>query len=268
MIKLGIFGNPVEHSKSPQMQNSALKSLDLDGEYDRYLLLDGSKIKEEFLNLKLNGANITIPHKEEAYKNADEVRGIASKIGAVNTYVKENDKIIGYNTDAPGFMKSIEEYGEITHVCILGAGGTARALALAFLENGTDVTIINRTRVGRLEFFEDLGCKCYSLEELYLMPTSKYPSCELIVNTTSAGLNDNFLPIPIVILKQIMKQATYAVDCIYGKVTPFLNIAKDLNLTYKDGKDMLLFQGVLALELFLSKELPQFTIEQMNKCLE
>ena len=87
MIKLGIFGNPVEHSKSPQMQNSALKSLDLDGEYDRYLLLDGSKIKEEFLNLKLNGANITIPHKEEAYKNADEVRGIASKIGAVNTYV-------------------------------------------------------------------------------------------------------------------------------------------------------------------------------------
>jgi shikimate dehydrogenase len=88
MIKLGIFGNPIEHSKSPLMQNSALKSLGIDGFYDKYLLLDGSQIKKEFLNLGLIGANITVPHKEDAYKNADEIRGIARKIGAVNTYVK------------------------------------------------------------------------------------------------------------------------------------------------------------------------------------
>jgi shikimate dehydrogenase len=177
MIKLGIFGNPVEHSKSPLMQNSALKSLGIDGYYDKYLLLDGSQIKKEFLNLGLEGANITVPHKEDAFKNADEIRGIAQKIGAVNTYVKENDKVIAYNTDGLGFIKAIEEFGDIKNALILGAGGTARAIAVALKDANIEVTIINRSRKGRLEFFEELGCKCYTTEELssLSLSTIHYP---------------------------------------------------------------------------------------------
>lgn len=268
MIKLGIFGNPVAHSKSPLMQNSALKSLAINGFYDKYLLLDGSKIKEEFIKLDLNGANITVPHKEEAFKNADEVRGIASKIGAVNTYVREDGKIVAYNTDAPGFMKAIEEFGEIKSACILGAGGTARAIAVALKDANIEVTVINRSREGRLEFFEELGCTCYTTDELLSLPTINYPLSTIIINTTSAGLKDDLLPVPKELLKQLMKNTKFAFDCIYGKTTPFLAMARELNLKYKDGKDMLLYQGVLALELFLGHKITQSTIKQMDKCLK
>lgn len=268
MIKLGIFGNPVEHSKSPLMQNSALKSLAINGFYDKYLLLDGSKIKEEFIKLDLNGANITVPHKEEAFKNADEVRGIASKIGAVNTYVKEDGKIVAYNTDAPGFMKAIEEFGEIKSACILGAGGTARAIAVALKDANIEVTVINRSREGRLEFFEELGCTCYTTDELLSLSAIHYPLSTIIINTTSAGLKDDLLPVPKELLKQLMKNTKFAFDCIYGKITPFLAMARELNLRYKDGKDMLLYQGVLALELFLGTKITQSTIKQMDKCLK
>ncbi|MGE4456469.1 MAG: shikimate dehydrogenase [Arcobacteraceae bacterium] len=268
MMKLGIFGNPVAHSKSPLMQNSALKSLAINGFYDKYLLLDGSKIKEEFKKLDLNGANITVPHKEEAFKNADEVRGIASKIGAVNTYVKEDNKIVAYNTDAPGFMKAIEEFGEIKSACILGAGGTARAIAVALKDANIEVTVINRSREGRLEFFEELGCTCYTTDELLSLSTIHYPLSTIIINTTSAGLKDDLLPVPKELLKQLMKNTQFAFDCIYGKITPFLAMARELNIRYKDGKDMLLYQGVLALELFLGHKITQSTIKQMDKCLK
>ncbi|MDY0327843.1 MAG: shikimate dehydrogenase [Arcobacteraceae bacterium] len=269
MIKLGIFGNPIEHSKSPLMHNSALKSLGIDGYYDKYLLLDGSQIKKEFLNFGLEGANITVPHKEDAFKNADEIRGIAQKIGAVNTYVKENDKVIAYNTDGLGFIKAIEEFGDIKNALILGAGGTARAIAVALKDANIEVTIINRSRKGRLEFFEELGCKCYTIEELSSSVTqSLSTSVPLIINTTSAGLKDDYLPIPKELLVTLMKNAQFAFDCIYGKITPFLALAKEMDLRYKDGKDMLLFQGVLALELFIKQPIPPTTIEEMDRCLK
>lgn len=269
MIKLGIFGNPVEHSKSPLMQNSALKSLAIEGFYDKYLLLDGSKIKDEFKKLDLNGANITVPHKEEAFKNADEVRGIASKIGAVNTYVKEDNKVVAYNTDAPGFMKAIEEFGDIKSACILGAGGTARAIAVALKDAGIEVTVINRSREGRLEFFENLGCICYTTDEISISVTQSLShSVTLVINTTSAGLKDDLLPVTKELLKQLFKNSKFAFDCIYGKITPFLAMAREMNVKYKDGKDMLLYQGVLALELFLGTKVTQSTIKQMDKCLK
>ncbi|QOG11574.1 shikimate dehydrogenase [Arcobacter sp. FWKO B] len=268
MIKLGIFGNPVEHSKSPLMQNSALQSLGIDGFYDKYLLLDGSQIKNEFLSLRLDGANITVPHKEDAYKNADEIRGIAQKIGAVNTYVKENDKVIAYNTDGLGFMMAIEEFGNIQNAIILGAGGTAKAIAVALKDANIEVTIINRSRKGRLEFFEELGCKCYTPEELSSLSTINYQLSTIIINTTSAGLKDDLLPMQKELLQSLMKNASFAFDCIYGKTTPFLALAKEMGLQYKDGKDMLLFQGVLALELFIKQPIPTSTIEQMDKCLK
>ena len=124
-----IFGNPVSHSKSPQMHNAGLKYINFDGEYIKHQLIDGNTIKEVFLQNNYGGANITVPHKEYAYENADEVRGLAKEIKAVNTYINENGKIIAYNTDAPGFLNAIESFGEVKNVLLLGAGGTAKAIA-------------------------------------------------------------------------------------------------------------------------------------------
>ena len=260
MYKLfSIFGNPVSHSRSPLMHNNVFKNLNVKACYTRTLLEDGSKLKETFFALGLSGANVTVPHKENAYAACDEVRGFAKKIGVVNTLINENGKLIGYNTDADGFMYAINDFKNIKNILILGAGGTAKALAQKFLEEGLHVSILNRS-AARLSYFENLDCKCYTWENFVL---KQY---DLVVNTTSAGLKDENFPAPKEIIENILNHTRYVADAIYGKTTPFLQLAKEKQLTCKDGADMLLGQGVLANELFCNFELDKKAIKtQMQK---
>ncbi len=237
MKLFAIFGNPVSHSLSPLMHNGALKELGIEGCYTRYLLKEGHRLREVFLSLKLDGANVTVPHKEDAFKACDEVRGIAREIGALNTIVYKEGKLIGYNTDAPGFYESVKEF-DAKRVLILGAGGTARAVALYLKEKGYDVTVLNRSEE-RLSFFRDKNLKTFSWSDF---TPSSY---DLIVNTTSAGLSDDSLPMDESVLRELFKNAKYCVDAIY-KETPFLSLAKSFSLRVKDGKEMLLYQGVIA----------------------
>jgi len=241
-----IFGNPVEHSLSPKMHGFAIEGLGLDATYEKTLLEDGSKLKEIFLKEGFDGANVTVPHKEEAFKQADEVRGIAKEIGAVNTLVLEDGKMIAYNTDAEGFFESTKEFGKINSILILGAGGTAKAISLIMREKGSLVTILNRSE-NRLTPFKEKGFECYTWDDF---PLKSY---DLVVNTTSAGLSDTNYPTPKDLLTSIMKNSKYAIDVIYNKNTPFLKLAKDIKLIKlpnKDGSDMLLYQGVKAFNLF------------------
>ena len=256
-----IFGNPVSHSKSPQMQNAGLKYINFDGEYIKHQLIDGNTIKEVFLQNNYSGANITVPHKEYAYENADEVRGLAKEIKAVNTYINENGKIIAYNTDAPGFLNAIESFGEVKNVLLLGAGGTAKAIALALQSKNIKVTVLNRSE-GKLDFFKEHKIPCFSWGNF---EPSKY---DLIVNSTSAGLKDEYLPCDKKILETVFKDASFAFDCVYGKITPFLALAKENGLEIKDGEDMLLFQGVLAFEYFTNTKADESLVEAMRKGLK
>jgi shikimate dehydrogenase len=250
-----IFGNPVAHSRSPLMHNSVFKHLNYPACYTRVHLLEGSKLRETFFNLKLSGANITVPHKEAAFEACDEIRGFANSVGVVNTIVKEGDKLIGYNTDADGFLYAIKEFGSIKKILIIGAGGTAKALSAKFLEEQIEVTVLNRS-AGRLEFFNKIGCKTYIWEDFNIT------NYDLVVNTTSAGLNDEDLPAPKELLEEILKSSNFVADAIYGKVTPFLKMAQRKQLPYKDGADMLLGQGVLANELFTNKKLDKEAIKK------
>lgn len=259
--KFVIFGNPVEHSKSPQMQNAGFKSLDYYGLYEKHHLSDGSKVKSTFLENNYKGANITVPHKEDAFKNADEVRGIAQKIQAVNTYINENNKVIAYNTDASGFLKAIEPFKGVKSVLILGAGGTAKAIALGLQEKGINITVLNRSKE-KLKFFKNENITSYSWDDF------KAEDYDLIVNSTSAGLKDEYLPCEKKILEPLLKKASYAFDCVYGKITPFLALARDNNCQIKDGEDMLLYQGVLAFELFTGHKADNTVIEAMRKGLK
>ena len=258
MQLFSIFGNPVAHSKSPLMHNSVFKSLNYNACYTRTHLLDGSKLKETFFKLGLSGANVTVPHKEAAYKACDEVRGFAKSIGVVNTLINENGRLIGYNTDADGFLYSIKEFGKINNVLILGAGGTAKALATKFLQNNIKTTILNRS-FNRLHYFKELGCEATTWHNF------KPIHYTLVINTTSAGLNDNELPAPSELLDTILQNTDFIADVIYGKITPFLQKAKDYNLTYKDGADMLLGQGILANQLFVSS---YFEKEEIKKAMK
>ncbi|MFT7004872.1 MAG: shikimate dehydrogenase [Sulfurimonas sp.] len=244
------------------MHNCVFKNLNYDACYTRVHLLDGSKLKETFFSLGLSGANVTVPHKEQAFKACDEVRGFAKTIGVVNTLINENGKLIGYNTDADGFMYAIEEFAEINNVLIVGAGGTAKALASRFMQDGIKVSVLNRSH-GRLAYFKEIGCETYDWDSY---STKKY---NLVVNTTSAGLKDEELPAPKEIINDVLNNTSFVADAIYGKLTPFLRLAKDKNITFKDGANMLLGQGVLANELFVNKELKKEDIQKyMQKSFE
>jgi len=261
MKNFTIYGNPVVHSKSPQMHNAGFRQIHFEGHYDKTLIEDGNTLKENFLDKKIIGANITIPHKEIAFKNADKVKGIAKKIGAVNTYINKDGKVLAYNTDAPGFMKAIEEFEDIKNAIIIGAGGTAKAIAVALSEADIEITVLNRSK-NKLDFFKDLGCTVYSWDDFIC------EDYDLVINSTSAGLKDDEYPTSIEMLEDILNVSNYAMDCIYGKMTPFLVKAKENGLVFKDGEDMLLYQGVLAFELFTGVKADKDLVEAMRQGLK
>ncbi len=159
-------------------------------------------------------------------------------------------------------MYAIEEFSKIENVLILGAGGTAKALASRFIQDETKVSVLNRSQ-GRLSYFKEIGCETFNWDTY---KTAKY---DLVVNTTSAGLKDEELPAPKEIIKDALANTSFVADAIYGKLTPFLRLAQEKNITFKDGADMLLGQGVLANELFVNKELKLEDIKtHMKKSFE
>lgn len=221
------------------MHNYAMHKLNFDGAYIRTYLESGENLKDVFLDMKLKGANVTVPFKERAFEIADEVRGVAKEIGAVNTLVNERGRVIGYNTDADGFMMAIEEFKSIRDILILGSGGTAKAIA-TLLKQNFNVVILNRSENSK-EYFKDL--------KFYTHKNFKPSKFDLIINSTSAGLKDESLPLNRDILIELFQSAKFGIDVIY-RDTPFLKLARKYNLTLKNGLDMLLFQGVLAFDKF------------------
>ncbi len=239
-----IFGNPVSHSKSPLMHNLSFKGLHYKGCYTRYRLEDGSQLRDKFFELGIKGANITVPHKEHAFEACDELDPFAKKVGAVNTIVNRGGKLYGYNTDAPGFLRAIEEFKNIKTVLFLGAGGTAQSTSIVLRDAGYEVSILNRS-AGRLERYQKEGFDTYTFETFDI--SKKF---DLIVNMTSAGLEDDDFPCPVLFLEKLFPHAKACVDVIYGKETPFLKFAKGHGKPTKDGSDMLLYQGIIAFEYF------------------
>ncbi len=253
-----IFGDPVSHSRSPIMHNHVFKRLGYKACYTRIHLKDGSQLRSTFFAQKLSGANVTVPHKEAAYRACDEVRGFAKEIGVVNTLINEEGRLIGYNTDADGFVFAINTFKDIKEILVIGAGGTAKALSMKLRDEGAKVTVLNRSE-GNLSYFKDSGFETYTWE------TCPVASYDLIINTTSAGLSDDALPAPEELLTALLEKTSYAADAIYGKLTPFLQLCEKMDITYKDGADMLLGQGVLANNYFTQNRFSLETIQEIMK---
>jgi shikimate dehydrogenase len=255
MKQFAIFGNPVAHSKSPLMHNLAFKTLGFEGCYGRWLIEDGNELRDTFFRLGLSGCNITVPHKESAFEAADVIEPFAKEVRAVNTLVLKEGKLYGYNTDAPGFYRALQKLGSVQSVLIMGAGGTARALALYLRTQKIDIEVVNRS-ANRLQWFKDEGFTCHTWD-------SFIPSFhDVVINTTSAGLTDESLPMPKNLLDKALENTRYAVDVIYGKETPFLKEAKRLNLPLFDGSEMLLQQGIIAFDYFTDHRYSLDEIEQ------
>jgi len=187
--KYCVFGNPVEHSLSPIMHNFAFETLKIKAYYVRHLLQKTNELKEVFLSQNYNGANITLPFKKDAFSLADKVLGIAKEIAAVNTFVLKNKKLLGFNTDAIGFFKAISQKTNFKNALIVGARGTAREIVCILHHKKKDFLITNRSSQ-KLDFFKNAGFKTALAQDL------DYFNFDVIINTTSAGLNDDNLPLP------------------------------------------------------------------------
>jgi shikimate dehydrogenase len=280
-IRLGVFGDPVEHSLSPQMQNAALEQSKIEMQYARFhILSDELRAALDLIRkLEFVGLNLTIPHKIAALELLDSVDDNVKRTGAVNVIKVENGKLHGFNTDGRGFSRAVREEFSVDlrdlRVLVLGAGGAARAIALQCAkENCERLVIANGTfEKGQQladslrNFFEGpkvLGpvarLQAISWEERAFQ--FQIANVDLIVNATPVGLNrGDPSPIP----SRLLAPHLMVYDTIYtDKRTPLVSAAIEAGARATNGLSMLLHQGALAFEIWFQREAP---IEVMRKAI-
>jgi len=280
-IRLGVFGDPVEHSLSPQIQNAALKQCKIDAQYARFHIVPNElgQALELITKLDFIGLNLTLPHKTAVSQFMGRLDNDAKRIGAVNVIKVENQKLQGFNTDGRGFSRAIrEEFSIDLHdlrVMILGAGGAARAIALQCAkENCERLVIANGTfEKGKLladklrEFFQGpkvLGpvprLQAIAWEEQAFR--FQIANIDLIVNATPVGLHGGDLS-PIA--ARLLAPHLIVFDTIYSAArTPFVSAALQAGARAANGLSMLLHQGALAFEIWFEREAP---VDVMRKAI-
>lgn len=249
---LGVAGFPVAHSRSPEMFAPALRELGLDWLYVR-LPLAPERFSETARVLAASGyrgINVTLPHKRAAHDLADARTEAAAAIGAANTLTYEDGRIEAHNTDAGGFLDALESDPAGTRCLVLGAGGSARAVAWALREAGAgEVSIWNRTPQRAAELAADLGLRHLDRPE----------PADLIVNCTSVGLGqgvDEGNAVAAVGLDDVDPPATFF-DLVYGVgPTPLARWAETGGSRVVDGGEMLVRQGARSLERWTGRPAP------------
>jgi shikimate dehydrogenase len=276
----GIIGNPVAHSLSPVMHNTAFKALKVNAVYKLFPLADQEELKLFMEDLKetdnpIFGINVTVPYKQDVLPYLDSIDPLAAKIGAVNTLVIDHQrKIRGFNTDGPGFLSHLTELQfdlKGKRVAIIGAGGTARAIisVLCLLPQGPErITLYNRTR-GKAEILvEEIGKKI-STQKVTIVDEPEDLNIELadlLINTTNIGMKATD---PLLIDPASLHSGMLVYDVIYDPAeTKLLAEARLKKAQTANGLGMLFFQGVLAFWHWSDVELDERTKKIIRRSLE
>ena len=265
--KLWILGHPLSHSVSPAFQQAALDHYSLDIRYEARPV-EPDRLPEEVEKLRGQeylGANVTIPHKERVTSLLDAADPSAVEAGAVNTIVKEGDKLIGYNTDVHGFVRGLNHSAAFEpagkRVIIIGAGGAARAVVFGLVGEGVaSLTVANRT-LGRAERLAEearaagVGAVAIPLEQAALARV--LPGADLVVNATSIGMghgpNEGKSPLP----SELIPPASLVYDMVYNPLqTPLLAGARQAGARTIGGLPMLVYQGAASFELWTGRKAP------------
>jgi shikimate dehydrogenase len=265
-FKLGLIGYPLGHSLSPKIHRAALKACDLQGDYSLFPIPpeDTQALKDRLTRVRsgeIHGLNVTIPHKQNVIPFLDELTPTAQAIGAVNTiYLREN-KLIGDNTDAAGFLSDLKRFlttetqrhGDL-NALVFGAGGSARAVAYALVNDGSRLTISAR----RMEQAQQLASS-FPNYEIRITPLSdlQLSTFNLLVNTTPVGMTPNTDQSPlsenIALPKDIM-----IYDLVYNpRETTLVKNARAKGLSATTGLGMLIEQAALAFELWTGHNPPR-----------
>jgi shikimate dehydrogenase len=268
---VALLGHPVAHSKSPEMMNRAFQAAGLPYLYAAFDVAPealGDAVRG-LRALGVRGWNVTIPHKVAIMEWLDEVDETAQAIGAVNTVVNDNGRLVGYNTDGAGYLRSLrEETGlDVTaqHVLIIGAGGAARAVGHALATAGVrHITVANRTTEKAEELAAHLG-QWTATDVVGLADINRVlEETTLLVQSTSVGMYPHVDEIPIA--PSGLHDRLIVSDLIYRpKWTRLLQEAKKRGARVHSGLGMLLYQAVLAFEHWTGRPAP---VENMREVLE
>ena len=267
-----IIGDPINHSLSPLIHNTAFAHLNLNYSYIAFKVsqFDLEDSVSSLKRIDTAGFNVTLPHKENIIKYIDGLSEEAKTAGAVNTVNNEDGKFIGYNTDIHGIIAPIEERGinlDSSQILILGAGGSCRAALVALSKkNGIrKICIVNRDQ-NRLSKVIDLGKKlglnCIPLDykDTTLLKETSLNS-NLIINTTYIGLNNESSPLK----SNFMMKNAFVFDIIYRPMyTDLLKNAKEAGSNVIFGYEMLIHQAVKSFEIWTKMVAP---INAMKKAL-
>jgi shikimate dehydrogenase len=252
MIRACCIGWPITHVRSPIIHNHWLATLGIDGEYTREGVKSGDfdRFFKSLPDRGYAGCNVTLPHKEAAFALLDEVDPAAAAVGAVNTVWLDGGRLVGMNSDVPGFLANLDDEapgwsGATGHTVVIGAGGAARGIVHGLLSRGVEtVTVANRS-AARAEQIALQNRKRVRTVEMDVLP-SLLPNCDLLVNTTSLGMAGQ--P-PLLLSLSGLKPSAIVSDIVYVPlVTDLLRDATARGYRTIGGLGMLLHQAVPGFE--------------------
>ncbi len=257
-LRLGLIGYPVEQSLSPIFQQAALDACGIDARYELWLT-PSQELPARVASLRapdVVGANVTVPHKEAVARLVDELAPRAQRAGAVNTIVARGGRLLGDNTDIPGFLFPLERrcvpIADL-RVLVLGAGGAARAVLVALLERGCrSLLVANRSLPRAVELVTQFSIgQAIPLDARLL---DALATIDLLVNATSVGWDGVSSPLPLPWLERLPSHAV-VYDLTY-RPTALLAAARARGLAILDGLEMLVAQGAEAFRLWFEREPP------------
>ncbi len=271
--KVFIYGNPVVHSKSPAMHTAAYKALSLDYVYEKRLIQPEAlqAAIEELRRPDVAGANITVPFKSAVIPYLDELDPLARRYGAVNTIVNRQGRLMGYNTDGPGYLRSLELETGFTpmgkKILIFGSGGVARAIAFVLSDGGASLIILaSRNAAQAQEIASHLRyAEVMALDHPRL--SEKVQASDLIINCTPIGMHPYENDTVFEDIEIIHAQQLYS-DVVYEPLeTLFLKQAAAQGARIHHGLGMLLQQGVLAFHHLTGVPVKDIPIAKMAQAL-
>jgi len=260
----GVIGNPVRHSLSPVIHNGAFMRLGWNAVYLAFEVRNLEEALRGIRGLGMRGVSVTIPFKAQVVPLLDEVKGLAKKIGAVNTIVNRSGKLTGYNTDCDGARQALEEKMNLRgkRIILLGAGGAARAIGFGLKERNCQLTVVNRSKKEGEALSAELRCDYLPLSSLVKMKAGELEA-DVIINATSLGMypRDGETPVP----KKLLKEGTIVMDIVYQPLqTKFLREAKQSGCVTVNGLEMLMRQAAAQFEIWTGRKLE---IAQVKKDL-
>ena len=269
-----VVANPIKHSISPFIHNSAFEATNTNGVYLAWEV-DATELAETVANIRryqMYGINLSMPYKEQVIPYLDQLSEEACLIGAVNTVVNREGTLIGYNTDGKGFFKSLPSFKiSRKRLVLLGAGGAAKAiLAQAILDGVSQISVfvrsssMEKTRpyLEKIQNATGFRVDLFALEDVQDLQDS-ITQADLLVNATSVGMDGSSQPIPTSI---VLPDKLLVADVIYQPFeTPFLKWAREQGNQSINGLGMLLYQAAAAFQLWTGKEIPTDQIWELLK---